>query len=101
MNKISVSIPGGNGRMGKTLLRLILEDKKYEIANVTCLPNEKEVGIDIGLFAGSGIINKEIKTEYKNSDQIVFNTNNGKLGLLIIQNFLYFLCLIYLFLKIN
>ena len=75
MNKISVSIPGGNGRMGKTLLRLILENKKYEIANVTCLPNEEEVGIDIGLFAGSGIINKEIKSDpmslFQNSDVLI------------------------------
>ena len=47
-----ISIPGGNGRMGKTLLSLILESSKYEIASATCLPNEDEVGVDIGLFAG-------------------------------------------------
>ena len=52
MNKISVSIPGCNGRMGKTLLNLILENSKYEIASATCLPNEVEVGTDIGLFVG-------------------------------------------------
>ena len=44
MNKISISIPGSNGRMGKTLLSLILESSKYEIASATCLPNEEEVG---------------------------------------------------------
>ena len=60
MSKISISIPGCNGRMGKTLLGLILENSKYEIASATCLPNEDEVGIDIGLFAGKSKINKEI-----------------------------------------
>ena len=63
MNKISVSIPGCNGRMGKTLLSLILEDPKYEIATATCLPNEDEVGIDIGSFVGKSKINKEIQCE--------------------------------------
>ena len=29
MKKISVSIPGGNGRMGKTLIGLIIENEKY------------------------------------------------------------------------
>ena len=60
MNKIYVSIPGCNGRMGKTLLSLILENPKYEIATATCLPNEAEIGLDIGLFAGKSKINKEI-----------------------------------------
>ena len=63
MNKISVSIPGCNGRMGKTLLTLILENPKYEIASATCLPNEDEIGIDIGIFAGKSKINQEIKDE--------------------------------------
>ena len=50
MKKISVSIPGGNGRMGKTLLSLIIEnEKKYNLASSTCLPDENEVGFDIGL----------------------------------------------------
>ena len=52
MKKISVSIPGGNGRMGKTLLGLILESENYNLASSTCLPNEDEVGIDIGTLVG-------------------------------------------------
>ncbi len=75
MNKVSVSIPGCNGRMGKTLLSLILENSKYEIATATCLPNEDEVGIDVGLFAGKGKINKEIKSEpmslFQNSNVLI------------------------------
>ena len=63
MNKVSVSIPGCNGRMGRTLISLILENSKYTLATATCLPNEDEVGIDVGLFAGKGKINKEIKSE--------------------------------------
>ena len=75
MNKISVSIPGCNGRMGKTLLSLILESSKYEIASATCLPNEDEVGIDIGLFAGKSKINKKINAEplsmFQNSNVLI------------------------------
>ena len=32
MKKISVSIPGGNGRMGKTLLGLIIENEKFSLS---------------------------------------------------------------------
>ncbi len=75
MNKIAVSIPGCNGRMGKTLLRLILESSKYKIASATCLPNENEIGIDIGFFAGKNKINKEIKSEpmslFQNSNVLI------------------------------
>ena len=75
MNKIFVSIPGCNGRMGKTLLRLILDSSKYEIASATCLPNENEVGFDIGLFAGKSKINKEIKADplsmFQNSNVLI------------------------------
>ena len=45
MQKISVSIPGGNGRMGRTLIRLILENPKYKLSNATCLPGEEEEGL--------------------------------------------------------
>ena len=75
MKKISVSIPGCNGRMGKTLVRLILENPKYEIAAATCLPNEDEIGVDIGFFAGKSKINKEIKSEpmslFQNSNVLI------------------------------
>ena len=75
MNKISISIPGSNGKMGKTLLSLILESTKYEIASATCLPNEDEVGIDIGLFVGKSKINREINAEplsmFQNSNVLI------------------------------
>ena len=56
MDKISVSIPGGNGRMGKTLLRLILDSENHKISSATCLPDEEEVGLDIGNLVGKGKI---------------------------------------------
>ncbi len=75
MKKISVSIPGGNGRMGKTLLGLIIENEKYNLASATCLPNEDEVGIDIGTLVGKGKISKVLETEpsflFKNSDVLI------------------------------
>ena len=45
MNKVSVSIPGGNGRMGRTLIGLITENLNYELASSTCLPGEDEDSI--------------------------------------------------------
>ena len=38
MENVLVSIPGGNGRMGKTLIGLILEHTKLDLAQATCLP---------------------------------------------------------------
>jgi 4-hydroxy-tetrahydrodipicolinate reductase len=75
MKKISVSIPGGNGRMGKTLLALVIENEKFNLASSTCLPNEDEVGIDIGMLVGKSKISKELKTEpsylFQNSDVLI------------------------------
>ena len=76
MKKISVSIPGGNGRMGKTLLGLIIEnEKKYNLASSTCLPDENEVGFDIGLLVGKSKIYKELETDssflFQNSDVLI------------------------------
>ena len=75
MNKISVSIPGGNGRMGKTLLGLVIENEKFNLAGSTCLPNEDVAGIDIGTLVGKAKISKELKTEpsylFENSDVLI------------------------------
>ena len=58
MKNISISIPGGNGRMGRTLLKLILENENYNLVSSTCLPGETEEGIDIGLLVGKNKIFK-------------------------------------------
>ena len=76
MKKISISIPGGNGRMGKTLLGLIIQnEKKYNLVSSTCLPNENEVGFDIGLLVGKGKISKKLETDssslFQNSDVLI------------------------------
>ncbi|MDC0094155.1 4-hydroxy-tetrahydrodipicolinate reductase, partial [Alphaproteobacteria bacterium] len=75
MKKISVSIPGGNGRMGKTLIRLIIENEKYDLASSTCLPGEDEEGLDVGLLAGKSKIFKELTCNtqllFKNSDVLI------------------------------
>ena len=72
MQKISVSIPGGNGRMGRTLIRLILENPKYKLSNATCLPGEEEEGIDIGLLVGKNKIENTLKSDPSN----LFNEAN-------------------------
>ena len=53
-----ISIPGGNGRMGKTLIKEIIENEKLELANSYCLPNEKEKGLDLGTLVGHNPIDK-------------------------------------------
>ena len=75
MENVLVSIPGGNGRMGKTLIGLILEHNKFDLAQATCLPGEDEEGIDIGLLVGRGKISKELKSDslnlFKNSNVLI------------------------------
>ena len=53
-----ISIPGGSGRMGKTLIKEILENENLELANSYCLPNEKEKGLDLGTLVGHNPIEK-------------------------------------------
>ena len=65
MNKIKVSIPGGNGRMGKTLIGLILENEQLIMGNASCLPDEQEIGMDLGLLVGKNKIDKYL-TDKKN-----------------------------------
>ena len=72
MENVLVSIPGGNGRMGKTLIGLILEHTKLDLAHATCLPGEVEEGMDIGLLVGKGKISKELKSDNLN----LFNNSN-------------------------
>ena len=72
MENVLVSIPGGNGRMGKTLIGLILEYTKFNLAHATCFPGEDEEGMDIGLLVGRGKISKELKKVY----EIVKNSLN-------------------------
>ena len=72
MENVLVSIPGGNGRMGKTLIGLILEHTKLDLAHATCLPGEEEEGMDIGLLVGKSKISKELKSDTLN----LFNNSN-------------------------
>ena len=55
---VKISIPGGNGRMGKTLIKEIIEDQNLQLANSYCLPNEKERGLDLGTLVGHKPIDK-------------------------------------------
>ena len=75
MKKVSVSIPGGNGRMGKTLIGLLLENLKYDLVSSTCLPGEDEEGLDIGFLAGKTKISKKLTSDasslFLNSDVLI------------------------------
>ena len=53
-----ISIPGGNGRMGKTLIKEIIENENLELVSSYCLPNEKEKGLDLGTLVGLKPIDK-------------------------------------------
>ena len=72
MKKIRISIPGGNGRMGKTLINQILSANDLSIGNASCLPNEAEKGIDLGLLVGQNKVNKFLSD---NKDVIFENTD--------------------------
>ena len=75
MKKVSVSLPGGTGRMGKTLIGLIIDNGKYELVSATCLPGEDEEGLDIGLLTGKTKIAKELTSDtsslFRNSDVLI------------------------------
>tara|TARA_Y100001954_G_C15754655_1_gene575624 strand:+ start:86 stop:886 length:801 start_codon:yes stop_codon:yes gene_type:complete len=57
---IKISIPGGNGRMGKTLIKEIIDNENLQLSNSSCLPNEKEKGLDLGTLVGRNPINKKL-----------------------------------------
>lgn len=72
MNKVSVSIPGGNGRMGRTLIGLITENLNYELASSTCLPGEDEEGLDVGILSGKNKISKKLTSD---TSSLFLNSN--------------------------
>ena len=75
MQTIKISIPGGNGRMGRTLLNEILAKKNLTIGNSTCLTEDKEKGLDLGILAGKDKINKfltdNLNAIYLDTDVII------------------------------
>ena len=75
MKKIRISIPGGNGRMGKTLINQILSSNDLSIGNSSCLPNEEEKGTDLGLLVGKNKVNKILTDDndiiFENTDVII------------------------------
>ena len=70
-----ISIPGGNGRMGKTLIKEIIENENLELANSYCLPNEKEKGLDLGTLVGHNPIDKiltdNLSSIFEDTDVII------------------------------
>ena len=72
---IKISIPGGNGRMGKSLIKEILNDKSLKIASSSCLPDEVEKGFDLGTLVGKNKINKYLTEDkmsiFNNTDVII------------------------------
>ena len=70
-----ISIPGGNGRMGKTLIKEIIENENLELANSYCLPNEKEKGLDLGTLVGNNPIDKiltdNLSSIFEDTDVII------------------------------
>ena len=55
---IRIGIAGVAGRMGRTLVQAVVE--KADVARVaagTTLPDDPQVGVDIGLIAGTGAVN--------------------------------------------
>ena len=72
---VKISIPGGNGRMGKTLIREFIENESLELAYSSCLPGDKEKGLDLGTLVGHNPINKILtdnpSTIFQDTDVII------------------------------
>ena len=70
-----ISIPGGNGRMGKTLIKEIIENENLQLANSYCLPDEKEKGLDLGTLVGLNPIDKiltdNLSSIFEDTDVII------------------------------
>ena len=84
MDKIKISIPGGNGRMGRTLISQILNSDNLTLSSSNTLANEKEVGIDLGTLVGLEKINKKLTDDkyviYQDTDVIIdFTTPESSL----------------------
>ena len=75
MKKVSISISGANGRMGKTLIGLIIENEKFDLVSATCLKGEDEEGLDVGLLAGKKTISKNLTSDssslFTNSEVLI------------------------------
>ncbi len=75
MSIVKISVPGGNGRMGKALIEKILLTPTFEISNSICIKGDKDVGIDLGILCGGQPINKFLtedkKVLYTDTDVIV------------------------------
>ena len=75
MENPRISIPGGNGRMGRTLITEILNSKNAMLSNCTCLPDEPELGMDLGLLAGQDKIGQFLTNDKlsitENTDVII------------------------------
>jgi 4-hydroxy-tetrahydrodipicolinate reductase len=53
MSKIRIAVAGAAGRMGRTLIRAVLEDERFVLSGALEAAGHPDLGIDAGLLAGT------------------------------------------------
>jgi 4-hydroxy-tetrahydrodipicolinate reductase len=66
-SQIPLIIPGANGRMGQTLIRLIAGDTHFKLVGATEKPGSPGLGNDAGVNAGTCELGVSIQEEIQNS----------------------------------
>lgn len=61
MNKTKIIVAGANGRMGKSIIRLITENNSLALVGASENPESTVIGVDAGLNAAVGSLNLTIR----------------------------------------
>lgn len=63
MNPIKTVVIGGAGRMGRTLMNLLIADERFDLIGATGLVGHDELGEDLGVLAGMAAIGKTLSDD--------------------------------------
>ncbi|MCP5464581.1 MAG: 4-hydroxy-tetrahydrodipicolinate reductase [Deltaproteobacteria bacterium] len=68
-NKLGILVAGANGRMGKNIIRMVVEDPKTMLVGATDHPESSVQGADAGLNAGTQVASVTISPDLERSLQ--------------------------------
>lgn len=57
MTPLRVAVVGAAGRMGRAILRLLVEDRRFSLVAAIVAPDDSAIGLDAGVLAGAGAMN--------------------------------------------
>lgn len=74
---LGIVVTGANGRMGKNIIKLVMEDKDLSLMGATEHPNSPAIGADAGLNAGtqptSVMIASDLETFFKQAQGVIID----------------------------